>query len=32
VCETCHGKLHRWVHRGSLKQSLYDRIDRLKPA
>jgi 5-methylcytosine-specific restriction endonuclease McrA len=32
VCETCHGKLHRWVHRASLKQSLYDRIDRLKPA
>ena len=32
VCETCHGKLHRWKHRGSLKQSLYDRIDRLKPA
>lgn len=32
VCETCHGKLHRWKHRPSLKQSLYDRIDRLKPA
>jgi 5-methylcytosine-specific restriction endonuclease McrA len=32
VCETCHGKLHRWKHRDSLKQSLYDRIDRLRPA
>ena len=30
VCETCHGKLHRWKHRASLEQSLYERVERLR--
>ncbi len=30
VCETCHGKLHRWKHRTSLEESLYERVERLR--
>ena len=29
VCETCHGKLHRWIHRQSLLAELRSRIPRL---
>jgi 5-methylcytosine-specific restriction endonuclease McrA len=30
VCETCHGKLHRWKYRASLEESLYERVERLR--
>jgi hypothetical protein len=29
VCETCHGKLHRWSERHALRASLYASIPRL---
>lgn len=30
VCETCHGKLHRWKNREMMKRDLYINIDRLR--
>jgi 5-methylcytosine-specific restriction protein A len=30
VCETCHGKLHRWNRRAELEADLYSRIVRLR--
>ena len=32
VCETCHGKLHRWRARVQLKATLYERVPRLRPS
>ncbi len=32
VCETCHGKLHRWKYREEMTRSLYINISRLRPA
>lgn len=29
VCETCHGKLHRWKYRETLRDDLYEKIPRL---
>jgi transposase-like protein len=31
VCETCHGKLHRWKHRAIYQRRLYSMIPRLIP-
>lgn len=30
VCETCHGKLHRWVNREQLREDLYAKVRRLR--
>jgi 5-methylcytosine-specific restriction protein A len=30
VCETCHGKLHRWRERHELRSALYGRLPQLK--
>jgi hypothetical protein len=31
ICETCHGKLHRWIERVKLLDSLRRRISRIGP-
>jgi hypothetical protein len=30
VCETCHGKLHRWVDRARMLAELTAQVDRLR--
>lgn len=30
VCETCHGKLHRWKYREEMQRNLYANIPRLR--
>jgi hypothetical protein len=33
ICETCHGKLHRWKYRQQFTDHLYSQISRLsRPA